>query len=570
MADDGPATREHQASRFFAIAPDPCERNPFPESDPRHEAWQRATRRAEEELSKLTALMPDAYMTRLENEWKRVKSELLKYGRPLNTISMSPLLVPFYQGTFDSWAWRNLAAIAGDRDLPIYDRWLLKYAENWIALLEARDDPEEIKRPLVNDLQASLQGRIAHWKSEARKHLRTQEDHHNLTKDTNFGRPAPLSSQRIENGAFGMNGPSRSEIEQYANGRFDVARGDILAEYEKKRKRALHQVRLKSNSGGYLPALTEWGAERLRALLLVRADAYVEAFTLYGRPSDLRAERDLTSAAHQDAASTISAIRGELRLRSLRLRAVEEGQGILWHLEIERAMKSALKEGVLKLKRQRIKRRDFLERLSPDDPNYQVGKRFYLEAWADSHGSVADAIENGVSVRDWIEGCVRTIRQAADAQVALQDGTPIPAKCRELDVLARKSILLITKALKSRSKTLGRSTVGAAIDLFSTRVTEIAARAKQRILAGELAREPADGPSAEHDENASTKPGTHFGARLKKLKAESKLTWKTIAKESGVSYRWLLNIQSGSSPSPEFRGALRDYFSQVLKRSVRF
>lgn len=54
------------------------------------------------------------------------------------------------------------------------------------------------------------------------------------------------------------------------------------------------------------------------------------------------------------AAGTISGIRGDLQLRSVRLRIADEGRGILWHLEIERATNKALKEGVLRLKRQRI------------------------------------------------------------------------------------------------------------------------------------------------------------------------------------------------------------------------
>lgn len=175
MTDDGPVSGVNRPPKFFDVAIDPCDHNPFPAEDPRHGIWRRATRRAEEELSKLAELMPVAYKTRLENEWKRVESELFKYGRPLSTISMSPLLVPYYQGAFDIWAWRNLAAIAADDDLLIYDRWLLQYAQKWIELIEGRDEPEDPTRSLVNDLQTALQGRIAHWKSEARKHLRSQE-----------------------------------------------------------------------------------------------------------------------------------------------------------------------------------------------------------------------------------------------------------------------------------------------------------------------------------------------------------------------------------------------------------
>ena len=156
MTDKSPVSGVNQPRKFFDVATDPCDHNPFPAEDPRHGIWRRATRRAEEKLSELAELMPVAYRTRLENEWKRVESELFKYGRPLSTISMSPLLVPYYQGTFDIWAWRNLAAIAADGDLLIYDRWLLQYAQNWIELIEGREEPEGPKRSLVNDLQTAF------------------------------------------------------------------------------------------------------------------------------------------------------------------------------------------------------------------------------------------------------------------------------------------------------------------------------------------------------------------------------------------------------------------------------
>src|SRR5262249_25900567 len=61
-----------------------------------------------------------------------------------------------------------------------------------------------------------------------------------------------------------------------------------------------------------------------------------------------------------------------------------------------------------------------------------------------------------------------------------------------------------------------------------------------------------------------------LGLRLKKLKRESKLTWKTVAKESGVSYRWLFDISSGRTPSAETRRTIQDYFSRILKRPIRF
>jgi chloramphenicol 3-O-phosphotransferase len=46
------------------------------------------------------------------------------------------------------------------------------------------------------------------------------------------------------------------------------------------------------------------------------------------------------------------------------------------------------------------RRPDLFERLSKDDPNYEIAKRFYLEAWADSHGLVADGYAGRASLSD--------------------------------------------------------------------------------------------------------------------------------------------------------------------------
>jgi len=143
------------------------------------------------------------------------------------------------------------------------------------------------------------------------------------------------------------------------------------------------------------------------------------------------------------------------------------------------------------------KRRDFLERLSQDDPNYEVCKRFYLKAWADSHGLVADTLGGLVSLSDYVERCVITIAQGAEAQVALADATSIPARCRELDGMATKSIRLFSKSLASQSRRLGKANTKAAIGEFSRRVKEIAARSKQRILEGAMIGEKA--PSGRND-----------------------------------------------------------------------
>jgi len=79
----------------------------------------------------------------------------------------------------------------------------------------------------------------------------------------------------------------------------------------------------------------------------------------------------------------------------------------------------------------------------------------------------------------------------------------------------------------------------------------------------------APSPSPAHRATAA-KVSTRTGARLKKLKNESKLTWDTIARESGVSRRRLFDISAGATPSIETKKVIRDYFSGILKRRCQF
>jgi hypothetical protein len=162
-----------------------------------------------------------------------------------------------------------------------------------------------------------------------------------------------------------MGRQARSEIEKFANEASAVAHERIAVEYAAKKNQVLAQLRLKGNSGGYVPALTEWAAERVRDTILARANAYVEAFTLHGVPSDARAETDLQTAAQQIAAGAISGVRGQLDLLKKRTKMPLNNPGGHLNREIGAAMKSALLEGVLRLKRQRIKFRNSDEPLQP-------------------------------------------------------------------------------------------------------------------------------------------------------------------------------------------------------------
>jgi len=106
--------------------------------------------------------------------------------------------------------------------------------------------------------------------------------------------------------------------------------------------------------GSYLPAQVKCAAKHVQAIILAWANAYVEAFTSAGLPSDEQTERDFQMLAHQITGGSIAGVRGELELRSKRLRIREPGLNLPWHLEIERAMEAAINEGVLKLRRQRL------------------------------------------------------------------------------------------------------------------------------------------------------------------------------------------------------------------------
>jgi hypothetical protein len=122
-----------------------------------------------------------------------------------------------------------------------------------------------------------------------------------------------------------MSHPARYEIEKFANDAFAVARDRILTEYAERWSHVQNQVTRTGNGGGYLPALVKWGAERERETILALADAYVDAFTLFGTPSDAQAEEALKTAARLSAAGAISGFRGQLQLRSARLRTTTAG-----------------------------------------------------------------------------------------------------------------------------------------------------------------------------------------------------------------------------------------------------
>jgi hypothetical protein len=142
------------------------------------------------------------------------------------------------------------------------------------------------------------------------------------------------------------------------------------------------------------------------------------------------------------------------------------------------------------------KRRDWPEGLSEDDPNYELARRFHLEALAHSHGLVADALAGRISFSDYIEACVKTFAQAAAVHVDFRDNTPVDLKCKELDRMAALSTRRLKREFAKAPKRL-RKPLNAAFQEYSGKVNEIAARSKQQLFEQELAATQAAQPPAQ-------------------------------------------------------------------------
>ena len=151
-----------------------------------------------------------------------------------------------------------------------------------------------------------------------------------------------------------MNSPSRSEIETLANEIFGADIERRIRDFAREETRALAQVRSTHNIGGYLPALVQCGAERLRVEILTLADAWVEAFTRLGALSEVWAEKALETAASQMAGGTVSRIRGQLDRKEIQTGSpMQDSVGHI-EREIAASKNGALRVGKLRLKTQRL------------------------------------------------------------------------------------------------------------------------------------------------------------------------------------------------------------------------
>src|SRR5215469_13392730 len=160
---------------------------------------------------------------------------------------------------------------------------------------------------------------------------------------------------RVCKGSGSLNPATRQELEKFANEAFSVACDRLNKEHAREQKKAIAEARQTGNVGSYLPSLTKCAADKVRATILALADAYAEAFSLFGLPADKQAENSLARSAQQAAAGAISGVQGHLDLLEKRIKQPLGTPSRHPNREIGEAMQSAVKEGKLRLNRQRIK-----------------------------------------------------------------------------------------------------------------------------------------------------------------------------------------------------------------------
>jgi hypothetical protein len=153
---------------------------------------------------------------------------------------------------------------------------------------------------------------------------------------------------------------------------------------------------------------------------------------------------------------------------------------------IGRFGRSAPAKGSNQPERWRLPEKFLYERLSPDNPNYSLIKASDLKSWGDSYALLAKGYGGDLSLKDWIDGCVRTVADGFDTHVRVEDATSMSARCNELDSLTEASIDVVRRALLPEMERLGGDAIEEAITDFSDQVRARCNIAKKTIIDGEL------------------------------------------------------------------------------------
>jgi hypothetical protein len=138
----------------FVSARDPVDGNPFPVSHPLHKDWSAATRKAEDEVSRLTP--PAPLEAPRGQEWSGA----------------------VIAGQFEAWARRGAGVVWSDRAFAHYEQWLIAYAGVCVHDVARRFDsvaaPDADGRTLW-DLEQRLDVIVNTWRAAARRVCLTRQ-----------------------------------------------------------------------------------------------------------------------------------------------------------------------------------------------------------------------------------------------------------------------------------------------------------------------------------------------------------------------------------------------------------
>jgi hypothetical protein len=141
----------------FRQTHDPIEGNPFSKDNPRHEVWEKATKRAEELVCRLNAEHLAA---------PHVTGGDLAAGQ-----------IALFSKKFDIWAERYIQIVWSDADVRGYDEWLCNFAEAWLQLTADNGRTPIHQETFLNILRTALLARVEWWKAEARRFVALQKEH---------------------------------------------------------------------------------------------------------------------------------------------------------------------------------------------------------------------------------------------------------------------------------------------------------------------------------------------------------------------------------------------------------
>jgi hypothetical protein len=149
--------------------------------------------------------------------------------------------------------------------------------------------------------------------------------------------------------------PAEQRIERLAQDAFTAACEEVLAKRAEEEQQTLAEASRARNSATYPNALVILAAQRAQDVILRAIDAYLDVFTGCKVPAVQEAERFFETSAKRIAAGADPWVRGQLDLyRARTKRQVSDPGGYLMR-SVNRAVSSALKKGILKLRQQRIK-----------------------------------------------------------------------------------------------------------------------------------------------------------------------------------------------------------------------